>query len=122
MDHQRVTGELVLVLEQAALGWAGGAGAVFVVGAAVAGAQEELRLREPADGASEMGAVDGEDLELAVGDAADPAGDLGGVAVVEGGGGRAETGEAGFADGKVRPSAIQAPKAAFFLRIAGPSR
>src|ERR1035441_8414834 len=58
-----------------------------------------------------MSAVDGEDLELAVGDAADPAGDLGGVAVVEGGGGRPEAGETGFADGEVVDAAESDPGA-----------
>ena len=113
----------IAVFEEAALGRAGGAAAVFVVGAAVAGAQEELRLREPADGAAEVGAVDGEDLELPVGDAAHPAGDLRGVAVVEAGDRAAEVGEASFADGEVVDAAEGDPGSgvgAFFS--AGPSR
>ncbi len=78
-----------------------GAGAVLIVGSAVAGAHEEARLREPADGAAEVGAVDGEDLELVAGEAADPAGDLGGFTVGDRGDGIDVVGEAGFAFGIV---------------------
>ena len=66
--------DLVVVLEEAARRRAGGARAVRVVGAAVAGAHEEPRLREPAHRAAEVRAVDGEDLELLAGDAPHPAG------------------------------------------------
>ena len=50
-------------VEQAARRRAGGAFAVGVVDAAVTGAHEQPRLREPRDRAAEVGAVDGEDQE-----------------------------------------------------------
>ena len=100
-DHQVVSDDLVLVLEEAALGWAGGARSVGVVGAAVARAQKELRLREPADRAAEVSAVDREDLECIAGDAADPAGNFSGLAVPGGCDGIAEVDQAGLALGKV---------------------
>ena len=93
--------DLVVVLEEAALGRAGGARSVFVVSAAVAGAQEELGLREPAHRAAKMRAVDGEDLEVVAGDVANPAGNVAGLAVPGGGHGIAEVDEAGFAFGEI---------------------
>src|SRR5215467_15115243 len=48
---------------------------------AVAGTHEELGLREPAHGATQMCAVDGEDLEALRVDTAHPARDLGRVTV-----------------------------------------
>ena len=100
-DHEGAVRDLVLVLEEAALGRAGGAGTVGVVGAAVAGAQEEFGLREPADGAAEVSAVDGEDLEGVAGDAADPAGNVAGLAVPCGRDGIAVVDEPRLAFGKV---------------------
>ncbi len=81
VDHEVVADDGVLILEEAALGWARGARSVHVVGAAVAGAHEELGLCEPAHGAAEMCAVDGEDLELIGLNVAHPAGNIGGFAV-----------------------------------------
>ena len=71
----------MLVLKQASRGWSRCAGSVRVISAAVAGAQEQFRLREPADGASEMRAVDGEDLKLFAGYAAHPAGHIAGLPI-----------------------------------------
>ena len=77
----------------------------------MAGAEEELGLGEPADGASKMCAVDREDLKLLVGDAADPGGGLRSVAIVEAGNRAAEVGEAGLADGEVGDGAKVDPGA-----------
>src|SRR5262245_48519980 len=70
--------DLVFVLEQCPGWWPGRAGAVLVVHAAVAGAHEQSGLREPADGAAEMRAVDREDLKPLVVDSPHPAWDIGG--------------------------------------------
>ncbi|WP_433984897.1 hypothetical protein RBB78_11640 [Tunturiibacter empetritectus] len=67
----------------------------------MAGAEEELGLGEPANGAAEVGAVDGEDLEGVAGDAADPAGNVAGLAVPLVGDGVAVVDEAGLAFGEV---------------------
>ena len=53
-----------IAVEHAARRRAGGAVAVGVVNAAVAGAHEQARLREPGDGAAQVGAVDRQDEEL----------------------------------------------------------
>ena len=71
----------MLVLEQASRGRSGGARSIRIISAAVAGAQEKFRLREPADRATEMRAVDGEDLKLLAGYAAHPAGHLAGLPI-----------------------------------------
>ncbi len=63
-NHQLAVLHFVLVLEQSALRRPGSARAILVVHAAVARAHEQARLREPAHRASEVRAVDGEDLEL----------------------------------------------------------
>ena len=97
--------------------------AVFVIGASVARAHEKLRLREPAHRAAKMGAVDGEDLKLPCIDAAHPAGDFGGVAVVEAADRTAEVDQPRLADGEVADGADGDPGASSLpLRIAGPSR
>src|SRR5580658_284291 len=80
-DHQGVADDLVFVFEKATLGRAGGARAVLVVRASVARTQKKLRLREPAHRAAEMRTVDGEDLEIVAGDAANPAGNVSGFAI-----------------------------------------
>src|SRR5207237_8506371 len=66
----------VLVLEEAPGRRAGGARAVLVVRAAVAGAHEEPRLREPSHGAAEVRAVDREHLKVVAADPTHPARDL----------------------------------------------
>ena len=63
-DPELAALDLVLVLEEPAWRRARGARAVGVVGAAVARAHEEARLREPAHRTAEVRAVDREDLEL----------------------------------------------------------
>ena len=55
--------------------------AVGVECAAVAWAHEQFGFGEPSHRASQMRAVDGEDLELVAGDVSHPAGDFGGLAV-----------------------------------------
>src|SRR5215470_10882731 len=80
-DPELALADLVLVLEEPARRRPRGARAVLVVDAAVTGAHEELGLREPAHGAAQMRAVDGEDLEALPVDAPHPARDLGRVAV-----------------------------------------
>ena len=102
--------DLVGVFEEAALRRAGGARAVLVVGAAVAGTEEKLRLREPAHRASEMSAVDGEDLKSVAGDAANPAGNFAGLPIPWGGHGIAEVGQAGFALRKIADRAKVDPR------------
>src|SRR5205814_2078329 len=69
-----------LSLEQGPRRRAAGDGPVLVVHAAVARAEEELRLRAPVDRTAEVGAVDVEHLEAAHGEAADPERGLGGLA------------------------------------------
>ena len=64
VDHEVAVRRSCIGIRRGRARRAGGARAVFVVGAAVAWAQEELRLREPAHRAAEVRAVDGEDLEL----------------------------------------------------------
>ena len=81
-------------------------------------------MREPAHRAAEMGAVDGEDLKVVAGDAADPAGNVAGLPVPCGGDGVAEVDEAGFAFGKIAERAEVDPGVFgwnLFLS-AGPSR
>src|SRR5262249_43734251 len=72
---------LVLVLEQPTRRRPRGPRAVLVIRAAVAGAHEEPRLREPAHRAAEGRAVDREHLELLAADPPPPARDLRGGAV-----------------------------------------
>src|SRR6266852_4501755 len=52
--------------EQSAGRWARGALAIRVVNAAMAGAHEQSRLREPGNRTTQMGAIDGEDQELKI--------------------------------------------------------
>src|SRR5215475_11284791 len=66
----------VLVLEQCSRRRARRARPIFVVDAAVARAHEELRLREPANGTSEVGAIDREDLKAVTIHTPHPAGDV----------------------------------------------
>src|SRR5499433_3230771 len=80
-DPELALADLVLVLEEPARRRSRGARAVLVVDAAVTGTHEELGLREPPHGATQMCAIDGEDLEALRVDAPHPARDLGGVAV-----------------------------------------
>ncbi len=112
------------VLEEAALGRTGGARSILVVGAAMARAEEEFGLRKPADRAAEMSAVDGEDLEIVAGDAADPAGNVAGLAVPWRGHRIAEVDQPRFALGKFADRAEVDPGvvswSSFFS--AGPSR
>ena len=76
LDEQFSILNFVVVLEQSALRRSGGARAVLVIGAAVAGTHEEVRLREPANRTSQVRAVDGEDLESLVVNISDPACDV----------------------------------------------
>src|SRR5262245_34608504 len=73
--------DLVLVLEQPPRRRAGSARAVLVVDAAMTRAHEQPRLREPANRAAEVRAVDREDLELVAALSPHPARDLRGGAV-----------------------------------------
>ncbi len=91
---------LPVVGEEAALRRPGGARAVGVVDAAVAGAHEELRLRKPAHGAAEVRAIDGEDAEFVGAITAHVAGDVVGLAVPGIRGGIFVEGEARFSGGK----------------------
>src|SRR5579871_3665503 len=81
LNLQDTVFEFVRILEQSALGRTCGALAVAIIGAAVTWAEEKIRLREPAHGASEMGAVDREYLELVAFDVPHPARCIGGFAV-----------------------------------------
>ena len=63
-NHQLAVLDFVGILKQAARRRSGGARAVLVIHAAVTGAHEQSRLREPAHRASQVSAVDGEDLKL----------------------------------------------------------
>src|SRR5207249_5461065 len=56
--------DLVGIFEQATIRRSGGARAVRVVGATVTRAHEQVRLREPTDGAPQVRAVAREDPEL----------------------------------------------------------
>src|SRR5438132_8677512 len=73
--------DLVGIFEQATLRRSGGARAVRIVGATVTRAHEQVRLREPTDGAPEVRAVDREDLELLACEMTHPARDRRGLAV-----------------------------------------
>src|SRR5207245_8219226 len=73
--------DLVAILEQTTLRRSGGARAVRVVGATVARAHEQVRLREPTDGAPQVRAVDREDLELLASETTHPARDRRGLAI-----------------------------------------
>src|SRR4029077_14250209 len=73
--------DLVAILEQTTLRRSGGARAVRVVGATVTRAHEQVRLREPPDGAPEVRTVDREDLELLAREMTHPARDRRGLAV-----------------------------------------
>src|SRR5437660_12808170 len=73
--------DLVGIFEQATIRRSGGARAVRVVGATVTRAHEQVRLREPTDGAPEVRAVDREDLELLAREMTHPARDRRGLAV-----------------------------------------
>ena len=48
---------------------------ILIVSAAVTWAHEEIRLREPANRASKMRAINGEDLEILTIDISNPAGE-----------------------------------------------
>src|SRR5258707_1317380 len=65
--------DFVRIFEQPALRRTGGTRAVAVIRAAVARAHEQAGLRKPADGAAQVRAIDGKNLELFAGDAPDPA-------------------------------------------------
>src|SRR5581483_4301141 len=67
--------------EQTTWGWAGSAGTILVIDATVARAHEQARFLKPADGAAEMRAVDGKDLELIPLNVPHPAGDVSRFAV-----------------------------------------
>src|SRR5271166_980147 len=71
-DQQLPAFHLVGILEQAARRRAGGARAILVVHAAMARTHEQSGLREPAHRASQVGAVDSENLKLLALNAADP--------------------------------------------------
>jgi len=80
--HPELTAfNLVLVLVEWARRRARRVPAVGVKYAAVAWAHEELGFREPSDRASEMSAIDGEDLERISGQTAHPAWDSCGLAI-----------------------------------------
>src|SRR5579871_6566451 len=64
LDRDDAVPDFVRIFEQAALRWTRGPRAVTVVSAAMAGAHEEPGLWKPANRTAQMGAVDGEDLEL----------------------------------------------------------
>src|SRR6201998_4125957 len=80
-DVELVSHNFVLIFEEAALGGTESTRAISVIDATVAGAHEKSRLREPADGTSEMRAVNGEDLERRGIDMPHPARDFRGVAI-----------------------------------------
>src|SRR5262249_17918584 len=82
LDPELLPLEAPRILEQPTLGRTRRTRAIRVVGAAVAGAHEEVRLGEPAHRTAEVGTVDGEDLEPVLVDAPDPAGEIGGRPVV----------------------------------------
>src|ERR1700752_5051663 len=84
-------------------------GTILVVGAAVARTHEEIRLREPAHGASEVRAIDGKDLEILTVNVPYPAGNIGRLSVPRSGGRVAERGEARLAGGKLIESAEREP-------------
>src|ERR1700692_762086 len=71
----------VAILKQTALRRSRGARSVGIVGAPMTWAHEETGLREPANRASQMRAIDREDLELIAVDATHPAGDFRGLAI-----------------------------------------
>src|SRR6185295_3280078 len=81
LDREHAVLDLVGILEQTTLGRPRGARAVAVVRPAVARTHEEAGLREPADRAAQVRAVDREHLELVARDAPHPGGSAGGLAV-----------------------------------------
>src|ERR1700688_884188 len=81
MNQQISLLQCVAILKQTALRRSRGARSVGIVGTPMTWAHEETGLREPANRASQMRAIDREDLELIAVDAAHPAGDFRGLAI-----------------------------------------
>ena len=104
-DHQVAGDNPILVLEEAALRRTRCARSIFVVGAAVAGTQEQPGLGKPADRTSKVSTVDGENLEGVAGDAADPAGNVAGLPIPWGSYWIAEVNKSRLPLGKVADSA-----------------
>src|SRR5262249_10834975 len=80
-DHEPAVLDLIGIAEQPPRGRAGGESTVSVVSAAVTRAHEELGLREPADRAAQMRAIDREHLEILTLQVPHPTGNVGGLAV-----------------------------------------
>jgi hypothetical protein len=80
-DEKFSTLDFVVVFEQSALGRSRGARTVLVISPPVAGAHEEVRLREPPNGASQVRTIYGKDLEILIVNVSNPACDIGGLAV-----------------------------------------
>ena len=92
---------LIRIFKQAAFGRTGSPRTIVVVRAAVARTDEQPGLREPADGASQVRAIDGENLELVRRDPADPAGSVDGLSVRGHYEGTFKSGESSFAFRKI---------------------
>ena len=117
VDHELAVDDGVLILEQTALRRAGCARAIFVVGAAVAGAHEEVRLWEPAHRTAKVRAVDGEDLKLIALHMANPARDVGGHAVVRSDDGIAVVDETRLTFGEVADGAKRYPRLELLIAL-----
>ena len=81
-DVEFITDNLVFVFEQSPFRRSGRASAVRVVGTAMAGAHEKLRLGEPANRTAKVGTVDREDLKCGSTYSAHPARRLRGLTVL----------------------------------------
>src|SRR5215471_16325572 len=76
MNQQLASLNFVGILEQAPLRRPGGAGAILVIGATMTRTHEQIRLREPADGTSQVRAINGKHLKFLPINIAYPAGDV----------------------------------------------
>src|SRR5262245_4525958 len=101
--------DLELIAVERTRGRPRGMAAVGVEHAAVARAHEQLRRGEPANGADEVGAVDGEQLELVARQPAYPARDVGGLPVPRPRERVAVRGEPGLVLGEVRQRSERDP-------------